>query len=84
MKPLESIMNIIKTFFKNDTKTNLGRWHLNDCHKKINKKIDLSNEDHCGPCGQYNISLKESSNIESSNIQSSNIESSNIEIKKLK
>ena len=20
---------------------------------KMNKKIDLSNEDHCGPCGQY-------------------------------
>jgi hypothetical protein len=19
----------------------------------MNKKIDLSNEDHCGPCGQY-------------------------------
>ena len=23
------------------------------CDKKMNKKIDLSNEDHCGPCGQY-------------------------------
>jgi hypothetical protein len=29
----------------------LGRWN-NDCHLKTNKKIDFSNEDHCGPCGQ--------------------------------
>ncbi len=31
----------------------LGRWQLDYCTKKINNKIDLSNEDHCGPCGQY-------------------------------
>ena len=23
------------------------------CDKKMDKKIDLSNEDHCGSCGQY-------------------------------
>ena len=68
MKPLESIMNIIKTFFKNDSKTVLGRWHLNDCHLRINKKIDFSNEDHCGPCGQYKKHIKESSNIENKKI----------------
>ena len=32
----------------------LGRWNIDYCNKKINRKIDLSNEDHCGPCGQYN------------------------------
>ena len=26
---------------------------MEQCNKKINDKIDLSNEDHCGPCGQY-------------------------------
>ena len=31
----------------------LGRWKLEDCNTKMNHKIDLSNEDHCGPCGQY-------------------------------
>jgi hypothetical protein len=31
----------------------LGRWDLDSCNKKINTKIDFSNEDHCGPCGQY-------------------------------
>ena len=29
----------------------LGRWN-NDCNLKTNKKIDFSNEDHCGHCGQ--------------------------------
>lgn len=28
----------------------IGRWNVNDSIKKINKKIDLSNEDHCGCC----------------------------------
>jgi len=31
----------------------LGRWNIENCNKKIDNKIDLSNEDHCGPCGQY-------------------------------
>ncbi len=29
----------------------LGRWNIEYCNKKINRKIDLSNVDHCGPCG---------------------------------
>lgn len=33
--------------------SHLGRWKLEYCDKKINKKVDLSNEDHCGPCGNY-------------------------------
>ena len=28
----------------------LGRWRVEKC---LTHKIDLSNEDHCGPCGQY-------------------------------
>jgi hypothetical protein len=31
----------------------LGRWNIESCDKRMNNKIDLSNEDHCGPCGQY-------------------------------
>ena len=26
----------------------LGRWKIEYCSKKLNDKIDLSNEDHCG------------------------------------
>jgi len=40
----------------------LGRWKIDYCSNKINDKIDLSNEDHCGPCGQYNI-IKEKSKL---------------------
>jgi len=31
----------------------VGRWNIEKCNTKINNKVDLSNEDHCGPCGQY-------------------------------
>jgi hypothetical protein len=31
----------------------LGRWNIESCHKKLNNKIDLANEDNCGPCGKY-------------------------------
>jgi len=37
---------------KKDVKI-LGRWKIDYCDKKVNTKIDLANEDHCGPCGEY-------------------------------
>jgi hypothetical protein len=57
------ISNIIRLFVKNEKKV-LGRWNIDYCNQKINSKIDLSNEDHCGPCGQYilNKSLDKSLN----------------------
>jgi hypothetical protein len=33
----------------------LGRWNIIYCEKIINKKIDLSNEDHCGTCNNKNL-----------------------------
>ena len=51
------ILSIIKNIFiKNYSKpTPLGRWKIETCNIKLNNKIDLSNEDHCGPCGEYVI-----------------------------
>jgi hypothetical protein len=50
-------MNYIKSFLikfiSKELPKPLGRWKIENCSKKINNKIDLSNEDHCGPCGQY-------------------------------
>jgi len=43
---------LIKFLPKDFPKPN-GRWKIDYCNTKINTKIDLSNEDHCGPCGQY-------------------------------
>jgi hypothetical protein len=33
--------------------TPLGRWSVEKTTEKINNRVDMSNEDHCGPCGQY-------------------------------
>ena len=38
----------------------VGRWTLDYCDTKLNNKIGLSNEDHCGSCGQYAITKTES------------------------
>ena len=44
---------IIKKLRPKDISRPLGRWRIENCNTKMNKKIDLSNEDHCGPCGEY-------------------------------
>ena len=67
IRPLQSIMDILSKFARTDSKILLGRWGLNDCYKRTNKKVDLSNEDHCGPCGQYDQVL-EYKKISNSNI----------------
>jgi len=41
----------------------LGRWKVETCNIKLNNKVDLSNEDHCGPCGEYGIINKNSINL---------------------
>lgn len=53
-------IQIIKSKFLNENMKPLGRWKLDYCSKKMNRKIDMSNEDHCGPCGQYLIIRKQS------------------------
>jgi hypothetical protein len=56
---MKSIMKIIRKFTQKDAQTPLGRWQLDYCSKQLSNKIDLSNEDHCGSCGQYAISKNE-------------------------
>ncbi len=50
-------MNFIKTFInkikRKDVLMPVGRWRIEKCNTQMNNKVDLSNEDHCGPCGQY-------------------------------
>lgn len=43
-----------RNFMKPQTK-NLGRWNIDHTPKQVINKVDWSNEDHCGPCGQYSI-----------------------------
>lgn len=49
---------IFKFAKKDAEKRVLGRWAIDSCDKKTNAKIDMSNEDHCGPCGQYIMDAK--------------------------
>lgn len=35
--------------------TPLGRWQIEKCNIRLNHKIALSNEDHCGTCSEYKI-----------------------------
>jgi hypothetical protein len=50
---MKYIFSFIKKFIPKDIVKPLGRWKIENCNVQLNKKIDLSNEDHCGPCGQY-------------------------------
>lgn len=50
MRIIMIIKNILQ---KSNLKPPLGRWNIETCSKKLNYKIDLANEDHCGPCGKY-------------------------------
>ena len=50
---MKFITNIIKRLISKDLPKPVGRWRLETCNKQVNYKVDLSNEDHCGPCGQY-------------------------------
>lgn len=50
---MKYFINIIKKFIPKELPKPVGRWRTESCNTKINQKVDLSNEDHCGPCGQY-------------------------------
>ena len=53
-------MNRVSKFliqlFPKTSKIPLGRWNYVKSKKQLDQRIDLSNEDHCGSCGQYALS----------------------------
>jgi hypothetical protein len=55
-----AIINIFNKIISKDAPKPVGRWRVENCNKQIDSKIDLSNEDHCGPCGQYALEKIES------------------------
>jgi hypothetical protein len=56
MKTLRNLIeNIVNKTFKKQEITLLGRWKIEHCKNKTDKKIDLANQDNCGPCGHYKI-----------------------------
>jgi hypothetical protein len=52
---MKFIMKIIQKISTKEVPTPLGRWKLDYCNTQLSNKIELSNEDHCGSCGQYAI-----------------------------
>jgi len=58
MNSILTIINFVKKNMPKDLPKPLGRWRIENCNKQMNHKVDLSNEDHCGPCGQYALSKK--------------------------
>jgi len=54
-----NFINMLKNIFAKKLPKPLGRWRIEHSDAQLNRKIDLSNEDHCGPCGQYAKQNKE-------------------------
>lgn len=50
-----SLQKCVSKIVKRELPKPMGRWNIDYCNTKTNQKVDLSNEDHCGPCGQYAI-----------------------------
>jgi hypothetical protein len=61
---MKYITNFIKKILPKELPRPVGRWKIEQCNMQIDNKIDLSNEDHCGPCGQYVLQKIESKNNE--------------------
>jgi hypothetical protein len=53
---MKYIINIVKKIIPRESAKPLGRWNIEYSNIVMNTKIDLANEDHCGPCGQYMVS----------------------------
>ncbi len=54
-------LTTLKKMFKKDELINfrpLHRWSIDYSHKQINRKIDMANEDNCGPCGNFELKPK--------------------------
>ena len=59
---MKYIITFIIKFISKEIPKPVGRWRTENCNTQLNRKIDLSNEDHCGPCGQYVLEKIESKN----------------------
>lgn len=53
MNKLNNIIVFVKHYIPKKIETPLGRWNLDYFKEKVDNKIDLANEDHCGVCSEY-------------------------------
>jgi hypothetical protein len=66
---MKYITNFIKKILPKEIPRPVGRWKIEQSNTQIDNKIDLSNEDHCGPCGQYVLQKIDSKNNDNKVIQ---------------
>jgi hypothetical protein len=59
---MKIIITMIRNILPKELPKPVGRWRIENCNKQMNHKVDLSNEDHCGPCGQYILDKTASTN----------------------
>jgi hypothetical protein len=69
---MKFITSIIKKIIPKDLPKHVGRWKIEHTNVQMNNKIDLSNEDHCGPCGQYALAKIETKHNEDKDINLEN------------
>lgn len=61
---MKRFATVLRQFIPKIIEKPLGRWNYEKSKNRLDQKIDLSNEDHCGPCGQYALSKTFSKNID--------------------
>ena len=63
--------NIVNAFKQQDTRPMLGRWSLDHTESMAYKKVDMTNEDHCGICDRMRLDYikKENTNKKVMNTQ---------------
>lgn len=54
-KNFTTVIDILKNISKKERPIILGRWNTGLSHQQVIRRIELANEDHCGPCGGQNI-----------------------------
>ena len=59
---MKYLITIMKKIMPKEVPKPVGRWRTENCNIQMDNKIDLSNEDHCGPCGQYALEKKTNKN----------------------
>lgn len=52
---MKFVISLIRNIIPEALPNYLGRWKIEYCKMKINNKVDLANEDHCGACGDYSL-----------------------------
>jgi hypothetical protein len=54
MSRIRSAFTTLSHYFTDRPKV-MGRWTIVYCPDTIKTTVDRTNEDHCGPCGQYGV-----------------------------